>query len=330
MAFDTNSYIAGIATGRNMESWPALEGENIFRFTVEYSSETSVIYSGLMVFDGVIDWGDGTTETFNNVPANYDYDTRWRGIATHIYSSYGTYQVSLIGNLLDWATRTMAYGEFGLVSIDTPFPRSMQRREDFTRVCEGAVKLTSLPSGLFRYCPNVKTLARGFSSNPTLHTVPPDLLEGCVNLESVVFLFEMNSYIDRYGVGLTDLPSSLFSQCPSITDMHGAFYYNKGLRTIPDGFLDVQQNLRNASDMFYQSGITAIPRWTFANCPLINDFTSTFFECEDIVEDLPPLWEDFSHLRWNQTGWCFWRCRNAPNYADVPDTWKEMIDPGGG
>ncbi len=313
MAYDNESFLAGIAVGRNMESWPAMEGNTIFRFTIHAAAGQWSTPS--MVFSGMIDWGDGSRQTsFNNIPIGYNYDYADRGQANHTYAAEGNYQITLNGKLLDWSTNKNPNNpgiNRTLLSIDMPFPRSMKDRKSFSSLVRYSTNLISLPSGLFRYCEGINNLYGAFWDCRALATLPPQLLLGCENVTHIQQLFRRTALID--------LPEDLFIYTPNVESLSFVFSHITTMQRFPDGIFAPLTKLREVDGMCWENtGLVGIQRDLFANLPVEN-FGQAFWYCTGIVEDIPPYWTDFPNADGNG---CFEGCRNAPNYSSIPEVWR--------
>lgn len=281
MVYDKPSFLAGLAAGRNMESWPAMKGENVFKVTVQV--EAGVFYSPWMAFDGEIFWGDGTSSRVNNIPSNYEYNNeffRWR--TTHTYGEAGVYQITWVGKLLDWSIRRsstdLAYSDY-LISIDTPFPRSMEARTLLATICYGCRALISLPPKLFKNCPNLKQL-NGFCTRcSSLQKIPEKLFWGCRNVISVSGFF--------MSCDLDEVPSDLFAQMTAVENASGMISYNRRITEIPQGLIDPLEELQT-SFTFNSTGISKIPEGFFANQPQLENFDYLCSESSlnEIPEDI--------------------------------------------
>lgn len=363
MAYDKASFLAGLAVGRNMESWPAMKGENVFKFTVRVPA--GLYYSPWMVFDGTIYWGDGTSSTYDNIPSNYEESEAFRGRTSHSYSVAGLYQISLVGTLLDWSiiqnATSLIYSD-ELVSIDTPFPRSMSEKTFLTGICYGCRSLVKLPPKLFKNCPALKNLASFCWRCSALQELPDKLFSGCMNVTNVNRFF--------MSCDLAEIPSDLFAQMTEVENASGMISYNRRIRDIPHGLLDPLHNLKYPIGL-NSMGINSIPTGFFANCPDIEVFDNLCYDspvtdipadifyytpiaysfrytfAQTAITDIPsglfsrcPLASDFSSCFEGCVGiygevpklWerfpdangndCFYGCVNALNYDEIPDGWK--------
>lgn len=366
MSYDKSSFLAGLAAGRNMESWPAMEGEgeNVFKITVQV--EAGDFYTPWMAFDGWIVWGDGEKSRVSNIPRDYEYNNeRFRSRTYHTYESGGIYQITWIGNLLDWSIRRsstdLATSDY-LISIDTPFPRSMEARTFLDAICYGCEALVSLPPKLFQNCPNLERL-NGFCYRcSSLTTIPEKLFWNCHALKSVSRFF--------MSCDLESLPSDLFAQTPNLEIAAGMISYNPRITSIPHGLLDPLQNLQRIA--FNSLGITTLPNGLFANCPDMENFDQLCLDDSQLtripsdlfrytpsahsfsgtfsgtaITSIPstlfsncPMADNFTSC-FSSCGeitgavpelWvsfpdadgrgCFFGCVNASNYGDIPSGWR--------
>lgn len=313
MPYDQASFLAGVAAGRNMESWPADDGVEIFRFTVDITDISSAYKTPWMVFRGDIFWGDGTHSAFDNVPPDYSgYDERVRSQASHYYSLGGVYQIKLRGTLYDWATwraAAIATYDYTLISIDSPFPTSMSIRENFQQLCRGAMSLVSLPQGLFSRC-NAVSLRGAFYNCPSLTETPDKLLFGADTVTDLDLMFYRCT-------GLIALSPSMFAGAIKVERIVQIFSECSQLTTIPDGLFDPMQDLDLASGVFSRSGLSIVPDGIFVNNPNISSLASCF-AYSALSHNPPPLWDRFPDA--NGTN-CFAGCVNIPDYNLIPTEW---------
>jgi hypothetical protein len=274
--YDTESFLAGVAVGRNMESWPAMQGISVFKFTVQVSA--GLFQGPWVVFDGTISWGDGRSDDFDNIPANYTENESYRNQISHSYAAAGTYQIEMVGRLLDWSTtRSSAIlsGNSYLISIDTPFPRSMEHKTYLTACCYYSSALVKLPAKPFRHLHQLQRIYRFCYRCSSLQALPPRLFEGCKSLTDVRQAF-MNCDI-------RSVPADLFAGSPAIETAAGVMSYNSHLTEIPAGLLDPLQNLKTAPG-FNSLGITTLPEYLFVNCPDIDTFDNLCYSSTSFRE----------------------------------------------
>lgn len=155
--------------------------------------------------------------------------------------------------------------------------------------CNGTFSYTNIitiPASVFKYCPNLSSVANCFRGSENLLFIPLDLY--------------------RYNTKLKDV-SYCFYGCSSIeTILESIFLYNT--------------ELTNVAYCFYGcSKIKYIPSKVFRFNKKITNFSYTFANCTGIVGDVPELWNEFPDA--TGTG-CFRGCTNASNYASIPDNWK--------
>lgn len=142
--------------------------------------------------------------------------------------------------------------------------------------------MTSIPSGLFRNCRNLRTASFAFSRLRNLKEVAGDIFDNCPNLEDVSHMFEGN-------YDLRDIGPGLFKNCPNIKTFECTFRQcqlsNKSLEGIFGGCREAV----NFNYTFASCAFNALPSDLFAGCPKAQHFERTFAACEnlrDIPEDL--------------------------------------------
>lgn len=351
MAYDRDSFLAGVAAGRNMKSWPALEktGESVFIFTVNMhgipgTTVESVYRQISTVFVGHVYWGDDTDEDWDGIN-----NERQRNTLYHVYHVSGEYtEYTIILHGLIYSISFAPYRQSAsfvpnpVKSILTPLPPLPDVSHppyhlSFTWMFEYCEQLVSLPNGLFDnyavpgvYVADLYRMFYECSSLPAL----PDKLFASIQFEQ--YGAETSGGITRpaldatelcYGCkSLTSIPGNLFGGNESaalITNLRQAFS-RTGLTRIPDGVFNKLSGLRHAYAIFYgdsgvPSQIAYVPAQLFDNCTALEDIDLGFSGCRKITSNVPPLWEshpDISHRS------CFYGCTNAANYGDIPADWR--------
>lgn len=328
MPYDQASFLAGVAAGRNMESWPADDGVEIFKCTVQVTDLSSTFYSPYIMFRGTIYWGDGTKTEWDSLPDDDDPYPYARSRVPHTYSRVGLYQITLKGILREFATNPTDWptGSYpALISIDTPFPRSMyghatsQGKEHYWLVgtFTGASNLVSVPEGLFSRC-GVERLEYTFRHCTSLVDIPEKLFYGCDNLETTTALFYNCT-------GITDIPPGLFAGMPNVLSLRNCFYRCSGITYVPPGLLDPLEKLQDVNSMFPQNprgeerlGLYEVPYDLFSNCPDIQDFAGCFYKNNNMSHNPPPLWDMYPDAVGTN---CFYGCDYIPDYNWIPYEW---------
>ncbi|RLD64457.1 MAG: hypothetical protein DRJ01_00525 [Bacteroidetes bacterium] len=89
-----------------------------------------------------------------------------------------------------------------------------------------------------------------------------------------------------YNCGISEIPTSLFSNCTSATTFYRAFSGNPNITTIPDGLFDDCTSTISFEETFKDIGITEIPVDLFKYIPDVlnnNRWKSTFNGCGDLT-----------------------------------------------
>ena len=228
--------------------WPVgpIEG---FRFTIEMTDDKLEYKAPIMLLVGTISWGDGTSEEVSYVYPSFSINKK------HTYSSAGKYHVTIHGNL----TYFYAASDFNIISVDTPFPRSMSEAQSTIFLSRGAmfescINLVSIPEHLFDYCTGLTVFNRFFDNCRKLKFIPSGLFANHANATSFKECFRLcidlrNIPEDTFlnceraenfsgcfsnAVMLTSIPKDLFYTCTSATDFSGCFSYCTMLSTIPE------------------------------------------------------------------------------------------------
>lgn len=302
MVYDRDSFLAGVAVGRNMKSWPEMKGygKGFFAFTIK-TVAASFTYQFGIYFGGTIDWGDGTSE-------DYAYNN-FRDRISHVYTDAGIYQIRITGYVFDvllgttngTTPRTPSASAARLISVDTPFPMLQSPYSQATTVnlnyCFASCSnLTKIPNNLlanyksqglvvtgianmFASCQKIKKIPKGlfgglvFSDNLADSSNPKYLFSNCRSLEELpedIFSNEVFKRITTaegmftYCTKLQRLP---VDELPfqSVEDIDRLFFYCESLHEVhPDAFKQCQ-NIRTIDRIFAYSGLRVVPAGLFKN-----------------------------------------------------------------
>ena len=298
MGYDRDSFLAGVAAGRNMESWPAFEG----------SGETLMLLCGqgvlrltLSYVDGLfIDWGDGTSTTLTGSRSRYQ---------THeTYSTDGDYYVTIIGNLKDiafyWKYSSGSIfnrNSTALRAVLTPLPSTMSEITDCSLMFQySAVKhvhpglfsklpnvtdfsglftmapLKEIPETLFKWCTLARDFAYCFRGNGVLTEIPEKLFEHNPLAEDFSYCFSTCSEI-------ANIPENLFANNPAATDFSYCFESAGPMDIIPGNLFANNTNARKFQSCFEYCGAKEIGAGLFYNNLLAEDFSACFLWADSII-----------------------------------------------
>jgi hypothetical protein len=172
---------------------------NYWEVTVEITTDNqnfNIYLSGLSV-DISINWGDGTTSAYNS--------TGW---ANKTYSAPGSYDIRITGSF-----GSRGNVRFGMGSSDKPRLKStsvigiMGGLHNFKNTFAGCTGLTSIPSNLFIYYPdvNLNVFDSTFSRCSGLTSIPEDLFKNQTRLGRGEFFATFYNC-----TGLTTIPENIF------------------------------------------------------------------------------------------------------------------------
>lgn len=311
MGYDKNSFLAGVAAGRNMESWPAFETDGdygMFAVTLDVGLDGSELigYYGidtgqsyLLGVNGenvrypcwretgphpfMIDWGDGTSE--------YHDDLSYVYAMTHRYASAGRYTVVYYGYLTGVIFDPHWLGKSQFVGFDTPMPIPVDIHisgfEDFTA-------LEYLNPGTFSWYAKHNDkyglkINGSLFEETSLLTVPGTLFDGATIIGT-----------------------------PSIRDM---FYRCKKLKTVESGLFSNEgfKNVTQAQYTFYHcDALESIPDDIFDGIDGLERFSLCFGNCTSLIS-APKLWELYPNA---YGGRCYESCSSLPFYDSIPNEWR--------
>lgn len=267
MAYDEDSFLTGLAVGRNMKSWPSMEDAtvSVFIFTVQFDTQHQnpmPLEIGSCVFHGVVFWGDGQSEQVDV-----------SGSLSHIYAydeAYdGTYQVFMVGQF--GRNRSLAFTfsdsisrpNHAVISIDSPLPLPydviMGNQEpycDIGGVCLGCTKLESVSNGFFELYEKDGIYVEGMSS----------IFTGCESLINFPNFYRVKFKArpePRYWVSLADA----FRGCKLMQNFPQGLFSNPTIKNVQDMsriFADCENLLADIS------------HYTLKNCTGVTDLTSAF------------------------------------------------------
>lgn len=223
---------------------------------------------GSLSYNCVIDWGDGSALSFVTA---YDDANR-----IHTYASNGTYRMKVFGVMEGWSFANG--GDCAKLTAIINWG-SAPAFDGFKYLYQG-----------FYGCSNLTSI--GTSPIPASGTgILSDgfymAFRGCSNLASVsANLFSLHPNVSGYsfnrcflGTGITSIPSGLFINNNSATDMEFAFYQCASLTTIESGAFDGLTSVTSFSYCFAEdTSLTSVPSGLFDDCTAVTDFSFLFYK----------------------------------------------------
>lgn len=294
-----------------------------------------------------IDWGDGSdVENFTT-----------QGEKSHTYTDAGTYTVKISGSGTDVNIR------LGTNTTNRPYLKATGvvggisgiAAYGFRQTFLGCTGLTSLPTDLFRYQPDVSTYGfyYAFAECTGLTSLPTDLFryntavsvagfpsvfEGCTGLTSLpTDLFRYNTAVSVAAfqstfegcTGLTSLPTDLFRYNVNAAVFQECFRACSNLETIPAGLFKYNtaatsffgvfrycNKLQLRDDIFFDSGDEGT---RFLNQTVTFAYAMQIGAVAGTQGTAPPLWDcDFGTGTPTKNG-CFsgHTSSSISNYADA-------------
>lgn len=284
MAYDRDSFLAGVAVGRNMKSWPEMHGygKGFFAFTIK-TVAASFTYQFGIYFGGTIDWGDGTSE-------DYAYNN-FRDRISHVYATAGVYQIRITGYVYDvllgtsngTTPRTPSASAARLISVDTPFPRLSSPNTQATAVdlayCfASCTNLTKIPTNLlvnYKLQGLIVTgVTRMFNGCQSIKKIPKQLFNGLVFRDSLTDA----SYLFGNCRSLEELPEDIFSNevFKRITNAQGVFSYCTNLKRLPVDMLPFKSATHIEWLCYHCDSLHEVHSDTFRQCAGIMSIESAF------------------------------------------------------
>ena len=304
----------------------------------EKIAEEPIVYEGFKIRstgfirfhiqgNGVIDWGDGSTETF-------DYSE----LTTVQHPSSKSLNILIKGNVIDLdfssgtnSGRTTAYG---LGAVLNELPPTMSWKTDFSYMFynnQGASYIT-INSDLFKYCVNAENFYMCFCDT-SLYEIPKGLFDYCKNAKTfemcfrnaatyvgyadISNLFQCNTLAENFEMCFYNyndyvliLGENTFKNCFSAKSIAGCFSH-ANITSIPEGFFDDMTNLENTYKAFmWCDQLKTVPYTLFDNCNKLKKVSQTFYGDKGITSKVPPLWEREWESEESYIG-CYYNCINA-------------------
>lgn len=335
MAYDQQSFLAGVSAGRNMQSWPVLStgGNAVFAMTIRVEESASLpasfFFGARYIPYGTVKWGDGSSTTLQSA----------RG-STHYYDQAGVYQIVFVGKIvglnLDQGGNHSRY--VVVESFDTPVPPIPPDwtlgRSTFVRLSN--LEYDTIPAGFFDGITAIPgtyadRLVSVFENARMLRSIPDGIFKRVrfrpsldTGILSAASLFEDC-------VALEYVPDDLFDfdGVQYISTMYKAFWTDRGgvrpLNQLSGDFLSKCTSLEDVSECFGSQLFTeGIPLDLFDHCPNITNFRGAFsgisIPAGAIGKPVPELWNQFPNA--DGTG-CFsgYAWQQASNWESIPASW---------
>ena len=272
-------------------------------------------------FVGTIDWGDGTSDTYDKLIA----------FPSHDYAVKGDFIVTAIGSCE--GLMSIPYDENGPIykDVELNLSKAIQSRVeaepepevisnafitdiihigkdmgifDMIRAFAGQTKLKEIPAGIFDGLTEATGFDGTFVECTGLTSIPQGLFDKCSNVTSFegtfngctalasipAGLFDYNTKVTSFSqlfggcTGLTSIPQGLFDKCTEVTDFEGVFEECTGLTSIPVGLFDKCTKVTSFSSTFGMcTGLTNIPQGLFDNCTEVTSFQGVFQYCSALT-----------------------------------------------
>lgn len=361
------------------------EGEQQFVLTVSANPANS--YTVYLPFQsdyarGVLDWGDGTTESFDGswkgqfifhkyegLTGPAEFDVRFSGSLTRLYMrpdapesarentliavkqwgytgledidlsdftslvSVAADELGAFANVKDFGISPYggSFSDTGIKEIPEGFFDYARRATSFDDTFRGCGQLTSIPEGLFDNCASSRSFDSTFSGCSKLEYIPDGLFVNCPYATNFRMVFA--------GTAIKSIPADLFSGCPGIEHLEGAFYDCEYLAEIPSGLLSENSKVKYVGDnarrnstyqsrlgMFERcSSLVSIPVDLFAGCPDLSDASCVFCSCTSLQEIPSGLFKENGNLTYMESS--FEDCRSLVRLpVDMFDSNRGLVD----
>lgn len=304
MSYNKADFLAGVAAGRAMASWPLMEQEFPFIHLICKSGDFYMTISGKNI---VISWGDGSTL----VPATPGLEINDYQIYHH-YDT-GTYECIISGDLTRiWfnasGSPTETLYNRALKEVLSPLPRTLTTAAGMFFNCRS---LDYVTPNAFAFLHNVESFSAVFYGTPDLKSISEDIFARNVNAEDFTRCF--------YGSGLETIPGDLFRHNVKAENFYecfynsrhtsvgsGLFYYNLLASNFEGCFRNCTSWVSGGANMFQSGG----------SVTSVEEFMSG---CRYFTDDVPELWNLYpnaSHYH------AFFSCTRAANRSQIPSGWR--------
>ena len=298
---------------------------------------------------GVIDWGDGTTETLEGKYSSTDLfhhykdvtsstvSVTFKGTVEALITNSGTsqgevLQASLLG-ITQWGNPELQNINFsGAIALKQVVPDTkgaLADVTDFNYCFYGCTSLTSLPEDLFTKATNATGFDQTFYGCTSLTSLPKGLFAKATGVTRFYQTF--------YGcTNLTTLPSDLFANNTEVTSFNETFSGCTSLTELPEGLFDRNTKVENINQIFYKCNkLKQIPVTLFDHMRMLRNTSNAFSQCTALTGESPytvvngqkvHLYErqknPTSFLDIKTFYGTYAGCTNLSDYTSIPDTWK--------
>ena len=259
----------------------------------------------LYEFVGTIDWGDGTTDTYNEPeysPSHEypndgtEYTITAKGIITRLYADSNSFRQCLkeiihIGDCGITLMEGAFYGCYNLQTIPEGLFDKCTEVTSFRETFNGCSSLQTIPEGLFDKCTEVTDFRSTFGGCSSLKVIPEGLFRYNTKVTSFNCTFE--------GSGITEIPEGLFRYNTKVTNFGGTFYECTNLETIPEGLF--KYNTKVTDFKAYGRSISfvgpaSIPIGVFCSCSGLQTIPVNLFKYNTQVEDFEGVFYNCTSL----------------------------------
>ena len=260
-----------------------VELDNKYIVEIEVEEDNTLYAHNVYVFNGTIDWGDGTTTT-------YDEFIGW---PSHTYSTAGKYTVTATGMCMglmqaEYENGIPVYKDYifsragGFVIPSSPFITKIihiggeMGISSLMGAFYGQTKLKELKRGIFDGLSTIDNISYVFSGCTGLTNIPEGLFDKCTEVTDFEGVFEECT-------GLTNIPEGLFDYCTKVSLFRHAFFNCTNLTSIPDGLFDKCTEVDSFNGTFAGcASLTSIPEGLFDKCTAVTNFAQTFYNCSKL------------------------------------------------
>ena len=265
-----------------------------YRVKINIDDESfGVTYAHNVVgFVGTIDWGDGTTSTYDKLI----------GWPTHDYTAKGEYTVTATGTCTALMQAEYENGIPQNVNVDMSdliTGKSVQTRASLnvrsafiTEVLhigkdmgifvlidafDGQKNLVKVHNNAFKGLTECFIFERLFRGCYALQNIPKGLFDNCTKAETFKSAFSGC-------IALESIPAGLFDKCTEVTEFYETFENCRNIKEIPAGLFDNNTKVTDFGRCFASCvALTAIPAGLFDNNHEVTGFNSTFEGCTGIT-----------------------------------------------